>query len=140
MQMAMSPTSMGMSRCLNAATNVMDATCHISLVDAGTRSLRDDGATSARRTCKGSGNHRHEFGRTCPSLPQEDENRCSLEDALGRVGAAPFLLDLRRAREVPLLTSWLTRLQSMRANFTTHILVSPQDALVFVDPLTPTGK
>ena len=81
--------------------------------------------------------------RNCPGLPQEDENRCSLEDALGRVGAAPFLLDLRRAREVPLLTSWLTRLQSMRADSTTQILASPQDAfdaLVLIDPLTPAGK
>jgi erythromycin esterase len=76
-------------------------------------------------------------------LPQATANRTSLEDALARVGAAPFLLDLRDARDIDELAPWLSGLQSMRANFTTQMLVSPQDAfdaLVFVDPLTLAGK
>ncbi len=81
--------------------------------------------------------------RNDAGLPQATANRTSLEGALERVGAAPFLLDLRDARDVREVAPWLTGLQSMRANFTTQMLVSPQDAfdaLVFVEPLTPAGK
>jgi erythromycin esterase len=77
-----------------------------------------------------------------PGLPQIS-SRGTVEDALISVGAAPFLLDLRDARNVASLAPWLTRLQSMRANFATQMLVTPQDAfdaLVFVEPLTPAGK
>jgi erythromycin esterase-like protein/fermentation-respiration switch protein FrsA (DUF1100 family) len=77
-----------------------------------------------------------------PGLPQRT-NRGSLDDALSQVRAAPFLLDLRNARDSASLMPWLSQAQSMRVNFTTQMLVSPLDAfdaLIFVDPLTPAGK
>jgi prolyl oligopeptidase len=77
-----------------------------------------------------------------PGLPQESANGNSLEDALSPVGAAPFLLDLRSAADAAQLAPWLREMQSMRANFTTRMLVTPQeafDALVFLEPLTAAG-
>jgi prolyl oligopeptidase len=72
-------------------------------------------------------------------LPQ-DTNRGTVENALRSVSRPPFLLDLRSATDMASSSPWFTQLQSMRANFTTQMLISPQsafDALILLEPLTP---
>lgn len=67
-------------------------------------------------------------------------NGTSLDDALARVGATPYLLDLRDAQRTAAPESWLLRPQSMRVNLTTQMIVTPSDAfdaVVFLGALTP---
>lgn len=64
----------------------------------------------------------------------------SLDAALARVGAPRFLLDLRAARADRAVAAWLAERRALRANFATHLTLSPSaafDALLFIDTLTP---
>lgn len=73
-------------------------------------------------------------------LPAATGAATSVDTALAGVGLPEFLLDLREARHSPAAAAWLDQPQSMRANFTTELSLTPQDAfdvLVFVDRLTP---
>lgn len=75
-----------------------------------------------------------------PRLPSAPSSQESVEVALGRLGMRTLLLDMRGAAEFPALASWLGQLQSMRANYTTQMLVplgEAFDALVFIDRLNP---
>lgn len=72
-------------------------------------------------------------------LPIATQSAGSVDTALGSVGPAHFLLDIREADQTAAVVTWLEQLQSMRANFTTQIVLPLRDAfdaLVFIDRLT----
>lgn len=75
--------------------------------------------------------------RNGPGLRGSTQDPGSLDTALEAVGFSHFLLDLRDVRRPePPVTAWLGREQSMRANFTTEIVLPPvdaMDAVVFID-------
>jgi erythromycin esterase len=71
-----------------------------------------------------------------PWVPDEG----NVDSALARVGLPQFLLDLRRSHAAPAATAWLTERHTLRANFTTSLLVSPNrafDVIVFIETMTP---
>lgn len=73
-----------------------------------------------------------------PGLPAAPTSQESVEVALGRLGLPTLLLDMRGAAEFSAVASWLGQLQSMRANYTTQMVVplgEAFDALVFIDRL-----
>ena len=73
----------------------------------------------------------------------EDQNAGSLDIALMRTRLARFALDLRDARHIPAVSAFLSQPQSMRANYTTALSLTPQEAfdvLVSIDQLTPAGS
>ncbi|MBY8823833.1 erythromycin esterase family protein [Sphingomonas colocasiae] len=64
----------------------------------------------------------------------------SLDAALSAAGRGDFILDLRTARTAPRVSSWLARDRTIRANFTTEMLMAPAsafDAVVVFDRLSP---
>jgi erythromycin esterase len=72
-------------------------------------------------------------------LPVATPDSDSVDAALARVGLPRFLLDLRRARNEK-VEAWLTQPRALRANFDSHVMVSPGtafDALLFINTLTP---
>ena len=76
-------------------------------------------------------------------LPAAIHHPEGLDEALAAVGLPAFLLDLRRASDMPAIQSWLAQPRSLRANFTTEFELSPGeafDALVFFATLTPAGS
>ncbi len=63
----------------------------------------------------------------------------SLDDALGAVGAAPFLLDLRTAAPLSGAGQWLTAPKKLMANGDSFFVVSPRqafDVVFYVEKLT----
>lgn len=76
-------------------------------------------------------------------LPTASGSPDSVGATLARVRLPQFTLDLREARHSPAAAAWLHQPQSMRANFTTELSLSPQDAfdvLLFIHRLTPAGS
>ncbi|WP_235364788.1 erythromycin esterase family protein [Sphingomonas sp. ERG5] len=75
-----------------------------------------------------------------PGLPAGTKGSGSLDSALAKVGSGHFLLDIRQARDAAPVAAWLAQTQSIRANFTTEMEVTPRiafDALIYFDRLTP---
>jgi erythromycin esterase len=73
-------------------------------------------------------------------LPATISDSRTVDAVLGRVGLPHFMLDIRTARAA---VPWLEGMQSMRANFTTQIVLSLPDAfdsIVFIDRLTAAGS
>jgi erythromycin esterase len=79
-------------------------------------------------------------GHTMHSSPTVHEPIESLDDALGAVGAAPFLLDLRTATPFSLAGKWLTAPKTLIANIDSFFVLSPRqsfDMVFYVEKLTP---
>ncbi len=79
-------------------------------------------------------------GHTMRSSPTVHEPIESLDDALGAVGTAPFLLDLRAAAPSSPAGKWLTATKTLIANMDSFFVLSPRqsfDAVFYVEQLTP---
>jgi len=79
-------------------------------------------------------------GQTTHSPPPPYEAVESLDNALGAVGAAPFLLDLRTAAPFSPEGKWLTARKTMTANIDSFFVLPPRkafDVVFYVDKLTP---
>lgn len=79
-------------------------------------------------------------GHTMQSSPTAHEPIESLDDALGAVGTAPFLLDLRTATPSSLAGKWLTAPKTLIANIDSFFVLSPRqsfDMVFYVEKLTP---
>jgi erythromycin esterase len=78
-------------------------------------------------------------GHGNPGSPAGRARIESLDDALGAVGAAPFLLDLRAATSSP-ADKWLAAPKTLAANIDSFFVLSPREAfdmVLYVDALTP---
>ncbi|MGO8697996.1 MAG: erythromycin esterase family protein [Limisphaerales bacterium] len=79
-------------------------------------------------------------GHNMHSAPTVHEPIESLDDALGAVGTAPFLLDLRRATPFSPAGKWLTAPKTLIANSDSFFVLSPRqsfDIVFYVEKLTP---
>jgi len=79
-------------------------------------------------------------GHTMHSSPAVHEPIESLDDALGAVGTAPFLLDLRTATPSSPAGKWLTAPKTLIANMDSFLVLSPRqsfDVVLYVEKLTP---
>jgi erythromycin esterase len=67
----------------------------------------------------------------------------SLDAALAAVVRGDFMLDIRAGRTAPSVSSWLARDRTIRANFTTEMMLPPAsafDAVVVFDRLSPVTR
>lgn len=65
----------------------------------------------------------------------------SVDSVLAKVAMPRFVLDLRPARDNAQVLAWLSETRPLRANLTTHVLITPAtafDAFFFVNELTRT--
>ena len=79
-------------------------------------------------------------GHTMPSAPTGHEPIESLDDALGAVGAAPFVLDLRTVGPLFPAGQWLAAPKTLIANGDSFLTLSPRqafDLIFYVDKMTP---
>jgi erythromycin esterase len=79
-------------------------------------------------------------GHTVHSSPTVSAPIESLDDALGAVGSAPFVLDLRTATPFSLVGKWLTTPKTLIANIDSFFVLSPRqsfDAILYIEKLTP---
>jgi len=79
-------------------------------------------------------------GHTKQSSPTVHEPAASLDDELGAVGTALFLLDLRAATLFSLAGKWLTAPKTLTANIDSFLVLRPLqsfDVIFYVEQLTP---
>jgi erythromycin esterase len=79
-------------------------------------------------------------GQTIHPSPTVHVSIESLDDALGAVGKAPFLLDLREATPLSLTSGWLTAPKTLIANMDSFIVLSPRNRSKTASSTVTTSK
>ena len=89
-------------------------------------------ATPWSRSCSSFG---ATAGATAGGLSPMEADPTSVDAALAQIAMPRFILDLRTARDEPIVFAWLSERRTLHANLTTHNIITPIpafDALFFV--------